>query len=212
MDYIDIDKWPRREIYNLFSGMMNPFYTVSFNLDVTNVYKYAKANGLSFYSCLVYLCAKAINSVDEFHIMMKDGRLCFIGDRQPGMTVLDRELEIFRYVTAPADGTIEEFCKAIEEREKVQKVLFGKGSIDPETMIHITCLPWIDMTAMTNPRDYSEEARRSSIPKLCWGKYKTDPEGRKTMVMTIEVNHRFVDGLHVGRFCEKLNELIRDLC
>ena len=91
MEIIEIDQWARKEIYDLFSSKMNPFYTLSFNLDVTNVYGFAKRNGLSFYSCLAYLCTKALNSVDEFLLQIKDGKIVRFKERQPGLTMLDRE-------------------------------------------------------------------------------------------------------------------------
>ena len=46
---INYGQWPRRELFEFFSRVSNPFYSVTFNLDVTRVYEYAKANGLSFY-------------------------------------------------------------------------------------------------------------------------------------------------------------------
>ena len=210
MEIIEIDKWPRREIYNLFSSKMNPFYTLSFNLDVTNVYKYAKEKSISFYSCLSYLCSKAINSVDEFLLQIKDGKIVRFKERQPGLTLLDPETEVFRYVSAPMDCSIEEFCRRIDEQNTKQKMLFGSGPEDPDQMIHITCVPWIDMTAMTNQQDYSEESRNSSVPALCWGKYK-DTDGRKSLVVTIEVNHRLIDGIHIGKFCANLEKYIKEL-
>ncbi len=210
MEIIEIDQWARKEIYDLFSSKMNPFYTLSFNLDVTNVYGFAKQNGLSFYSCLAYLCTKALNSVDEFLLQIKDGKIVRFKERQPGLTMLDRETEVFRYVSAPADCSIAEFCRRIDEQNEKQKTLFGSGPADHDQMIHITCVPWIDMTAMTNQQDYSEESRNSSVPALCWGRYR-DVDGRKVLVVTIEVNHRLVDGIHIGKFCANLEQYISEL-
>ena len=57
------DTWRRRELYEFFSPMSNPFYSVTFNLDVTELYDYVKSQGLSFYYALTYLVTKAVNSV-----------------------------------------------------------------------------------------------------------------------------------------------------
>ena len=50
----------------------------------------------------------------------------------------------------------------------------------------------------------------NSIPRLAWGKY-VEENGRKTLYISMELNHRFVDGVHVGKFHEALTELIEAL-
>ena len=66
MKKIDMKSWERRELYEFFSGMSWPFYSVTFQVDVTEVYQYAKREGLSFYYALVWLCTKACNQVENF--------------------------------------------------------------------------------------------------------------------------------------------------
>ena len=40
-------------------------------------------------------------------------------------------------------------------------------------------------------------------PRITWGRYGEE-NGRKKLGMSVEVNHRFIDGLHLGKFYEKL--------
>ncbi len=63
---INQDAWPRKEIFDFFSGVSNPFYMVTFRQDVTELYRYVKRHGLSFYYSLIYLCTEAINEVEAF--------------------------------------------------------------------------------------------------------------------------------------------------
>ena len=44
---IDIEHWERREIFRFFSPLSNPFYAVTFRLDVTELCRLCKARGLS---------------------------------------------------------------------------------------------------------------------------------------------------------------------
>ena len=49
-----------------------------------------------------------------------------------------------------------------------------------------------------------------AIPHIAWGKYV--PVGDRLEVgMSVEVNHRLIDGVHVGRFAETLTRLIDTL-
>ena len=49
-----------------------------------------------------------------------------------------------------------------------------------------------------------------SIPRISWGKY-VERGGRRELGMSVEVNHRLVDGLHLGRFVQALEGRIEAL-
>ena len=51
----DFEAWPRRGIYEFFRGLSQPFYSVTFTLDVTKLYACVKRRGLSFYYALTWL-------------------------------------------------------------------------------------------------------------------------------------------------------------
>ena len=75
---------------------------------------------------------------------------------------------------------------------------------ETDDLIYISCLPWIELTAMTNERDLSgPDALNDSIPRIVWGKY-TIENGRRILGISLEVNHRFIDGIHIGRFAQEL--------
>ena len=44
MKKIDTERWERRELYDFFSGMSQPFYSVTFQVDVTELYQYVNRN------------------------------------------------------------------------------------------------------------------------------------------------------------------------
>ena len=37
MQKIDLSTWPRAELFRFFSGVSQPFYSVTFRVDVTNL-------------------------------------------------------------------------------------------------------------------------------------------------------------------------------
>ena len=52
--------------------------------------------------------------------------------------------------------------------------------------------------------------KEDAVPRVSWGKFY--PSGEKVLIpFNIQVNHMFVDGIHVGRFFEFLHEEIRTL-
>ena len=49
-----------------------------------------------------------------------------------------------------------------------------------------------------------------TAPILVWGKY-TEQNGKYIINMTLDVNHRFIDGYFVGQFVQKLEKKIAEL-
>ena len=53
---IDLSSWKRKEIFDFFSHASNPYYMVTFRIDVAPLYAYVKEHHLSFYYSLS-ICA-----------------------------------------------------------------------------------------------------------------------------------------------------------
>lgn len=206
MREVDKDTWSRREVFDFFSKISNPFYSVTFNVDVTEAYAYAKRSGLSFYYAMVYLVTKAINSVEAFRYAIYDGELVLLDERSPSFTDLKKGSESFHIVTMPCEGDIADFCHDAKRRSAEQTTFLStdKESAD---LIYFSCLPWVELTALTNERDFDPD---DAIPHISWGKYH-ERDGRKILGMSLELNHRFTDGVHIGKFADALQNLIKQI-
>ena len=206
MRKIDPNTWPRRDIFDFFSKLSNPFYSVTFNVAVTDAYAYAKRSGLSFYYALVYLVTRAINSVEAFRYALVDGELVLLDERSPSFTDLKKDSESFHIVTMPCKGDIAEFCFDAKRRSAEQTTFLStdKEGVD---LIYFSCLPWIELTALTNERAFDPA---DAIPRVSWGKFH-ERDGRKILGMSLELTHRFTDGVHIGKFAEALQNLISEL-
>ena len=99
-----------------------------------------------------------------------------------------------------------EFCAAAKEKSEKQDFFidFAGEGID---MIFFSCLPWVDVTALTNERNLDVD---DAIPRIAWGKFVAE-NGRETLGLSVEVNHRFIDGLHIGQFAKELEKLMGEL-
>ena len=56
-------------------------------------------------------------------------------------------------------------------------------------------------------RDFDPD---DAIPRIAWGKYREE-NGRLVLGMSLEVNHRLVDGLHIGLFARELDRVMDSL-
>ena len=116
MQKIDRSTWPRAEKFGFFSAVSQPFYSVTFRVDVTNLHAYTKQRGLSFYYALVYLATNAVNAVENFRYTIRDGEVYLLDERIPSFTDLKPSSEDFHIVTLPQEETLEQFCAAAKAR------------------------------------------------------------------------------------------------
>lgn len=206
MESVDLASWPRREIFEFFSPISNPFYAVSFRLDVTKLRAFTKARGLSFYHSLIWLCTRAMERVEAFSYAIAGDKVVRLSSRRPSFTHLPKDSEQFQIVTLPCEGSLEDFCAAAKEKAESQDFFIDlkDEGID---MIFFSCLPWLDVTGLTNERNQDPD---DAVPRIAWGRY-VEENGRWTLGMSLEVNHRFIDGLHIGQFVKELEKNMEEL-
>jgi len=66
MHQIDIQTWPRREHFKVFSAFDHPHFSLCANVDLTAFYPVVKQRGISFTVATVYILARAANAIPEF--------------------------------------------------------------------------------------------------------------------------------------------------
>ncbi len=203
MKRIDPAGWDRREIFDFFSPLSNPFYSVTFRLDVTELYRACKARGLSFYYAMIWFVTRAVNETEAFLYTLRGGEIFLLDRREPSFTDRFAGEKYFHIVTVPCSGELAEFCAAAGEESRAQKGFIDYAAEGAE-LVYLSALPWLDLSALTNERDLDPD---DAIPRIAWGRY-VEENGRKTLGMSVEVNHRFIDGADIGAFARRLEELI----
>lgn len=207
MKKLDIEHWERKEIYDYMTTLSNPFYAVSFNIDVTNIYEYAHRKGLSFYYSLIFLVTQAFNSVPAFLNDIQNGEIIVLDHRSPSFCDIRKNSEAFYIVNLLLGNNIDDFSRRAREASKASCSLFPKDNFGKEAWIYFSCIPWVDLTCATNERDFNKD---DTVPRITWGKY-IEKDGKKTLNISLEVNHRFIDGYHIGQFEKQLTERIARL-
>lgn len=206
MKPIDMNTWSRKPMFDHYSTMNHPFFSVTFRFDVTPLYRYTKANGLSFYHAFVWLCARAVNELPAFRLALREGTLYELPERLPAFTDMPPESDAFHVVTLPAGEDCADFCRRAKVFNAAQDFFIDK-SLPADAVTHCSCLPWVDMTGLSSARHLDRE---DTAPWITWGKFVTEGD-RKIIGLCLELNHRVNDGFHVGLFQRKLTELMEAL-
>lgn len=103
----------------------------------------------------------------------------------------------------PAGDALDDFCRAARAKSRAQTE-FLCAAAESDALIYFSCLPWVSLTALTNERDFDAD---DAIPRIAWGKYHCEGE-RDVLGLALEVNHRLIDVLHIGRFVQDLQQRI----
>ncbi|HIV50278.1 MAG TPA: chloramphenicol acetyltransferase [Candidatus Faecalibacterium intestinipullorum] len=206
MQILDKETWPRKEIYEFFSRIDYPFYSVTLSLDVTNVRAFARAQGLSFYHLLIWACTKALNRLPAFRLRIRGEDLVLLDGADPSFTSMRPGEEVFQIITLPWEADPRAFCAHAGEKAARQATLLDQAA-ETDELIYFSCTPWFDFTALTNEHNFD---RDDSVPRLAWGKYYEEG-GRLWVHLSVEVNHRLIDGVHLGQLKQALDEEIAAL-
>ena len=206
MNVIDKETWPRRGHYDFFAPMSDPFYTLTFPVDVTALRAWCRANRQPFYPAMVYAVTKAMEEVDAFHYKDRDGVIVRHDTLVPSFTDLKPGSELFHIVTLEAGDEPADFCRRAKEQSAAQTAFITDGPWDGDQLVYFTCLPWFPVTALKK-REGSESLRLGAPGGLG----PVGGAGGQTASVSLELNHRLLDGVHVGKCYEALNEWMKQL-
>jgi chloramphenicol O-acetyltransferase type A len=196
-EIIDINNWSRRQHFEHFNSLSDPFFAVTIPFDVTNAYNHSKSNNISFFSRYLHDCMKAINTIDEFKLRIVDNKVVKYKTIHASPTIA-RPDHSFAFSFIDFDNNFEVFANNLKlEKKRIINSLDLFPSKNGLNCIHCSTLPWFSFTAHKEPF-----SKGDSVPKLAFGKIMEE-KNKVIMNLAISVNHALVDGYHVGLFAEK---------
>ena len=213
MKKIDVKTWKRRVPYENFIGYTNPIFSLATRLDVTDLYNRCKREKTSLFADFLFLAVKCLNSVEELRIRISGDEVVMYDTIDPSFIVMTDEGVIVTCRSKMCDSYAE-FYKGVRtdiERAKAaaaKEVWNFDGDVRTD-LFFISCMPWVELTAVSNPYNLSDR-ENSSVPRLTWSKI-VDENGRKIMTMDIAAHHALVDGEPVCRAFIKIQEALNDV-
>ncbi|HKG14127.1 MAG TPA: chloramphenicol acetyltransferase [Pyrinomonadaceae bacterium] len=205
--YIDTETWSRRDLFRLFKDYDNPSFNICAELDATSLLDFARSRRLSFFVAYHYLSTKAANELEPFRYRLRGERVLVHERVDAGAIVLLAD-DSFTFVYFDFEGDFPVFHdrarEAVERARREPPPLDARA--DRDDLIYHSVIPWVSFTSISHARD---SRRQSGIPKVTFGKYR-DAGGRVLMPVSVEVHHALMDGLHVGRFFERLEGYFKD--
>lgn len=201
---INLDAYPRRAHFEHFLTQAYPYVGVTVHVDVTELVRLCKAQGISFYLAFIHAAALAADGVPELRRRIREGGIAEY-ERCPTSHTEPLPDGTYCYCTLHHHMPFDQY---IRYAEKTRKQYRQRGTIqedaEVESMYFISCLPWLHYTALLQPTAGGNDAN----PRITWGKYEPDARGRLMLPVSVLAHHALVDGLHLARFYEELSRTL----
>src|SRR5437763_544916 len=203
--YLDVENWARRDLFEFFRGYEKPHFNICTRIDVTRLLNLLRDRpGVSVSLAYLYFALRVANEIEPFHYRLKDGKVIVVDVINGGTTVLLPN-ESFSYAYFDYQENFEKFVLGgTQSIERVQ----AEGLLKPtmrDDLIYFTVLPWVSFTSFAHART---PGRGESVPRIAFGKFTV--ENKRTLLpISVEVHHALMDGLHVGRYMTRFEELLQ---
>lgn len=199
---IDEKTWKRAMHCAVFRNSVEPAFCVTFELDITNFLSKTKEQGYSFTLAMVYAVCKCANEIEEFRYRFLDGKVVLFDKIDTAFTYLNKETELFKVVNVPMRNSMKEYVELATITAREQKEYFT-GPLGND-VFQCSPMPWISYTHISHTNSGKKD---NATPLFDWGKYYQKDE-RYVLPLSIQAHHSFVDGIHVGRLADRLQQFM----
>lgn len=204
MRYIDMQTWPRRDHFRLFSSFNHPHFSMCANVDVTAFYPFVKRHGYSLTVSMVYVIARASNSIPEFRQRIRGDQVVEHEIVNPGFTILI-DKDPFTFCAVEYTENLSEFAsRAANNVAYVKAHPDLENNAEKDDVLYMSPIPWVSFTSFSHPMQLHPA---DSVPRFAWGKYFQESETWK-MPLSVQGHHAVMDGIHMGRFYETVQDYL----
>lgn len=204
---IDMSTYARRQHFDYFRSLPYPYVGVTQSVDVTDLVRFCREAGCSFYLTVLHACALAADETPELRQRIRAGGIIQYDVCPTSHTELLPD-GTYCYCTLHHHIPFAEYLRRAEEaRQRCRESASIDEDDEVESMYFISTLPWLHYTALIQPVACGDE----SNPRITWGRYEADHAGRLQLPVTLLAHHALVDGVHLARFYEGLERIIAAL-
>lgn len=204
MKFIDVSTWDRAMHCEVFRNSTQPQYCVTFELDVTNFLQKIKKKNISFTFSFVYAVTKCANEIEAFRCRFVEGKPAIFETINTSFTYLNKDTELFKVVNVPMQEKMEDYVVLAKETEENQTAYFTAPMAND--IYQFSPFPWVSYTHISHTDAGKKE---NATPLFDWGKFY-EKDQRILIPFSVQVHHSFVDGVHIGKLAQKLQDYLDD--
>ncbi len=199
---IEEEKWKRREAFWYFSSMAPTGYSLTVDVDVTDLRKKLKQADLKFFPAYLYLTTRLLNEQEEFRLAKRDGKIGVYNYLTPLYAAFHDDDKTFSLMWTEYD---DDFCSFYHDYIKNAELygnhhgILSKPELPPPNAYTVSCVPWIEFKHFAV---HSYTAVDYFFPSVEAGRIFTRM-GREFLPLSMTCHHAAADGWHVKTFLER---------
>ena len=204
---IDLQTWPRGQMFWYFSQMAPTGYSITVEVDITGLRRVTKEKGIKFFPAYLWLVTRNLNRHTEFKCAVKDGAVGYYDTLTPLYATWHEETHTFSFLWTEYSESFWEFYQAYlsDQREHGGNPgILAKPKLPPENAYTVSCIPWVEFQHFAV---HSYENKPYFFPSVEAGKFRRE-KGRVYMPLSLTCHHATTDGYHISQF---LQDLQRDM-
>nr|WP_320027151.1 chloramphenicol acetyltransferase [uncultured Acetobacterium sp.] len=201
---IDEKNWKRAVHCAVFRNSVEPAFCVTLELDITNFLKKIKARNYSFTMAMIFAVAKCANAIEEFRYRFLDGNIVLFEQISTAFTYLNKDTELFKVVTVPMKDSIAAYVALATKTASEQEEYFT-GPLGND-VFQFSPLPWFSFTQISHTNSGKKD---NATPLFDWGKYFMR-DGKTVLPFSVQAHHSFVDGIHIGKLIDSLQDFLNE--
>lgn len=203
---LDLETWPRQEIFYYFSKMEPTSYSLTVPLDVTKLRQTLSFAGMKFYPAYLWLVTRTLHRQTEFKLAEKEGQLGYYHTLTPLYAIFHDDDHTFSLQWTLYQERFLDFYQAYLEDQRLygknHGILARPGQLPPENAYTVSCVPWISFQHFAV---HSYQNQPYYFPSIETGKFY-EQDGKILLPLSITCHHAATDGYHVHRFLETLQQ------
>ena len=202
---IDLQSWPRGQMFYYFSQMAPTSYSLTVDMDVTALLEALRAKGEKFFPAYLWLVTKCLNQQQEFKVAYQGETLGYYETLTPLYASFHDDDKTFSLMWTEYDDDYSLFhrnyCENQQRFGSTHGVLSQPLTPPPANAYTVSCLPWVSFKHFAV---HTHDNKPYFFPSVEAGKIYDGPAGQKLLPLSITCHHAATDGYHVDVFLKKL--------
>ncbi|WP_132247826.1 CatA-like O-acetyltransferase [Marinisporobacter balticus] len=199
---IDLQTWPRGQMFYYFSKMAPTGYSLTVELDITIMKAALKERKIKFFPAYLWLATKMLNRQIEFKVAVKDEVLGYWDTLTPLYAAFHEDDKTISLMWTEYDDEFSVFYERYLENQRQygnnHGVLSQPDKIPPKNSYTVSCVPWIEFKHFSIQ---SFENKPYYFPTLEAGRI-FEKSGNIMLPLSMTLHHATTDGWHVKQFLE----------
>lgn len=201
---IDVQTWPRGQMFYYFSKMAPTGYSLTVELDITVLKAALKEQKVKFFPAYLWLVTTMVNKQIEFKVAVKEEVLGYWDELTPLYAVFHEDDKTISLMWTEYEERFTLFYEKYLDNQKCfgdnHGVLSQPERLHPENSYIVSCIPWIEFKHFSLQ---SFENKPYYFPSIEAGKFYEN-NGKMLLPFSITIHHATTDGWHVRKLLDEL--------